>query len=100
MSSGGHEILLCRWTWTATGDPLSVEDARREFGPQVVAWTRPGWFFRRATTQSATAIREHGHKAIGESITTWIPPQTAIALHPCDEPAGDYRPHRRPPSRD
>ena len=91
MSSSGHEILLCRWTWTATGDPLSAEEARLEFGPRVVAWTRPGWFFRPATTQSAAAIREHGHKAVGESITVWIPPQTAIELNPYTEPAGDHR---------
>lgn len=91
MSSSGQEVLLCRWTGTATGDPLSAEEARREFGPRGVAWTRPGWFFRSATTQSAAVIREHGHQAVGESITVWIPPQTAVELHPCAEPTGNHR---------
>jgi hypothetical protein len=76
----GHEMLLVRYTWTATGDPLSLAEAHAEWGKQVRAWTRPGWFWIGATPASARNIRQNGHRAIGTAVTTWIPPQSAPTI--------------------
>lgn len=92
----GHEVLLCRWTWTVSGEPLTEAEARREFGPRVVPWVRVGWFFRPATPASAARIRELGHRAVGEAVTTWMPPQSAITVADVPEPDGDWRPAEIP----
>jgi hypothetical protein len=87
----GYEMLLARYTWTATGDPLTLDQARVEFGKQVQAWTRPGWFWCPATPRSAETIRAVGHRAVGTVVTTWIPPQSAPVLKDVPEPEGDLR---------
>ena len=87
----GYEMLLARYTWTATGDPLTLDEARTEFGKQVRAWTRPGWFWTPATPRSAESIRAVGHRAVGTAVTTWIPPQSAPVVSDMPEPEGDHR---------
>ena len=87
----GYEMLLARYTWTATGDPLTLDEARTEFGKQVRAWTRPGWFWTAATPRSTESIRAVGHRAVGTAVTTWIPPQSAPVLRNVPEPDGDHR---------
>lgn len=87
----GFEMLLARYTWTATGDPLTLAQARTEFGPQVQPWTRLGWFWKPATAVSAARIRADGHRACGSAITTWIPPQTGPQIIDAPEPSGDHR---------
>jgi len=88
----GREMLLVRYTWTATGDVLSLAQARAEFGKHILPWTRPGWFWVGATTASAARIRAQGHRAVGTAVTTWIPPQTAPRIIDVPEPDGDHRP--------
>lgn len=87
----GVEMLMGRYTWTETGDILTLAEARAEFGKLVQPWTRPGWFWMAATPTSAARIRAAGHRAVGTVITTWIPPQTAPAIIDVPEPEGDYR---------
>lgn len=72
-------MLIGRYTWTATGDPLTTREARAEFGPRV-PYLRPGWFWIAATPRSAANIRAHGHHAVGTAVTTWIPRQTAVTV--------------------
>ena len=84
-------MLLARYTWTATGDPLTLGQARTEFGPHTQAWTRPGWFWKPATPRSAETMRAVGHRAVGTAVTTWIPPQSAPVLDDMPEPEGDHR---------
>ena len=84
MSEEGREMLIGRYTWTETGDPLTLREARAEFGPRL-PHRRPGWFWIAATPASAARIRTNGHHAVGTAVTTWIPPQTAITLLDLDD---------------
>ncbi|WP_030442447.1 hypothetical protein [Actinoplanes subtropicus] len=88
----GREMLLVRYTWTATGDVLSLAQARAERGKDILPWTRPGWFWVGATPASAARIRAEGHRAVGTAVTTWMPPQTAPTIIDVPEPEDDHRP--------
>lgn len=85
------DMLLTRYTYTATGDPVPLAAAREQFGARIHPTARPGWFWTPATPTSAAHIRAGGHKAIGAELTTWIPPQTAVVALPVDEPTGAVR---------
>lgn len=85
------EMLLTRYTYTATGDPVPLATACLEYGAHIHPSGRPGWFWTPATPTSARHLRAAGQKAVGSLFTTWVPPQTPVMVVPTQEPTGARR---------
>lgn len=78
------DMLLARCTMTTTGYPASLTVVQMAYKHAMPA-LEDAWFWIGATQKSSEWIREHGHKAVGTVMTTWIPPQTRPVL--LEEPA-------------